>query len=204
MPRTSPKTMPAKDEDSTDLRRQRSVTTRRKIAAALLELLGEGVVQPTAEQVAARADVGLRTVFRHFEDMEVLYREVIPAFDAMIVPVVQRRADAPTPEGQLLENIDVLAAHYERLAIYYVATQASRHRSAYLDDQLRRYASLQREMLRGVLPPALRDDKPCFNALSLLLSMDAWVHLRREQGLSHAAAVQALRRAALALLRSKP
>jgi hypothetical protein len=69
---------------------------------------------------------------------------------------------------------------------------------------LRRYASLQREMLSGMLPPALRDDPSCFSALSLLLSMDAWVHLRREQGLGVPAAVRALRRAALALVRSSP
>ena len=183
----------------TDLRRERSVTTRKKIADALLGLVGEGVISPTAEQVAHRADVGLRTVFRHFEDMETLYREVIRDVDAMILPVVNRQARAASWKEKLAESIDVLAAHYERMAASYLVTQVHRHESAYLDEQLRRYALMQRGMLRGILPRAVLDDRPCVDALGLLLSIDAWVHLRREQGLSAPAAARAIHRASQAL-----
>ena len=193
---------PSRPDDAavTDRRRHRSVTTRRKIADALLALLGEGVVQPTAEQVAARADVGLRTVFRHFEDMETLFRELIPAIDALILPVVQRKLTASTWTARLAESIGVLAPHYERLAIFYLATQSYRRRSPYLDAQARRYAALQRDMLRAIVPVSVQTDRPCFDALALVLSMDAWVHLRREQGLSEADAAAAMRRAAAALV----
>jgi AcrR family transcriptional regulator len=49
---------------------QRGARNRAAIVAALLELVGEGELEPTAEQVAERACVGTRTVFRHFADME--------------------------------------------------------------------------------------------------------------------------------------
>jgi AcrR family transcriptional regulator len=195
----APEPAPA-EPAATDLRRHRSVTTRKKIADALLALVGEGVVRPTAEQVAQRADVGLRTVFRHFEDMETLYREVIRDVDAMILPVVHRHPGARSWKQGLAESIDVLAGHYERMAATYLVTQVHRHGSPFLDEQLRRYAELQRQMLRTLLPRAVLADRACVDALGLLMSIDAWVHLRREQGLSAAAAAKALHRSAQALV----
>ena len=69
---------PAKSdaEPAPDGRLQRSERSRQAIVQALLGLVGEGVLEPTAEQVAARADVGIRTVFRHFSDMESLFAEM--------------------------------------------------------------------------------------------------------------------------------
>ena len=57
-----------------DGRALRSERSRRPIVEALFALVGEGVLQPTAQQVADRAGVGIRTVFRHFEDMDALLR----------------------------------------------------------------------------------------------------------------------------------
>ena len=59
-----------------DGRLHRSMATRRKIVTALETLIRAGTLSPTAEQVAVQAQVGLRTVFRHFDDMETLYREI--------------------------------------------------------------------------------------------------------------------------------
>ena len=56
-----------------DGRRRRARNNRQRIVAAMIELIGEGHITPGAEDVAARAGVGLRTVFRHFNDMESLY-----------------------------------------------------------------------------------------------------------------------------------
>lgn len=193
---------PASGDASTDLRRRRSVTTRKKIADAMLALLGEGVMRPTAEQVAARADVGLRTVFRHFEDMPTLHSEVIGVIDGLVESVVRHPLRAPTWQERVLESTDLLAVHYDRLAAYYLATQVFRRESDYIDAQARRYAAMQREMLRRIVPPGLADDRARFAALSLALSMDAWVHLRRDQSLDFDAARQAVRAAVTALVRA--
>jgi len=189
------------NEPVTDLRRRRSVTTRRKIADALRALVEEGAVRPTAEQVAARAGVGLRTVFRHFDDMETLYREIVSGVDALVIPVVTREMTATGWQERLLECCKVLADHYEGLTSLYQTSQVHRHSSGYLDEQLHRYAQMQREMLRGVLPKDRLGDKALLAALGLVLSMDAWMHLRREQGLSPAAALKATRCAVAALSR---
>ena len=64
---------PATDrEPLVDGRRQRSLTSQRRIVEAMLALVGEGHLTPSAELVAERAEVGLRTVFRQFKDMDTL------------------------------------------------------------------------------------------------------------------------------------
>ena len=61
---------------SPDGRLQRSVRSRQIILDAIVSLVEEGNLVPTAQQVARRAGVGLRTVFRHFDDMEALFAEM--------------------------------------------------------------------------------------------------------------------------------
>ena len=58
--------------ESLDGRRQRSARSRAAIIEASFELMQEGVLAPTAQQIAERAGVGIRSFFRHFEDMESL------------------------------------------------------------------------------------------------------------------------------------
>ena len=55
--------------ESLDGRRQRSARSRAAIIEASFELMQEGVLAPTAQQIAERAGVGIRSFFRHFEDM---------------------------------------------------------------------------------------------------------------------------------------
>jgi AcrR family transcriptional regulator len=63
-------------DEETDGRRRRSQDSRARIVAAMLELTRQGEVSPSATAVAERAGVGLRSVFRHFKDMESLYQEM--------------------------------------------------------------------------------------------------------------------------------
>ena len=59
-------------EQGQDGRRRRGQDNRARIVAAMLEIIHGGELSPGAEQVAQRADVALRTVFRHFSDMDSL------------------------------------------------------------------------------------------------------------------------------------
>jgi AcrR family transcriptional regulator len=53
----------------------RAERTRAAIADALLSLLDEGDLQPTATRIAERAGISLRLIYHHFGDMEGLFRE---------------------------------------------------------------------------------------------------------------------------------
>ena len=56
-----------------DGRAARSQRTRDAVVEALLELVESGDVAPTAQRIADRAGVALRTVYGHFNDVENLY-----------------------------------------------------------------------------------------------------------------------------------
>ena len=58
---------------SSDGRRQRSERSQTAIIEAALALMEEGTLVPTAQQIADRAGVGIRSFFRHFADMDSLF-----------------------------------------------------------------------------------------------------------------------------------
>lgn len=51
----------------------RAARTRRAVVEALLTLLDEGNLRPTAREVADKAEVSLRSVYVHFDDVEALF-----------------------------------------------------------------------------------------------------------------------------------
>ena len=55
-------------------RQTRSDRTRDTVLNAFLALIEEGDVNPTADRVAQRSGVSLRTVYHQFDDMESIHR----------------------------------------------------------------------------------------------------------------------------------
>jgi TetR/AcrR family transcriptional regulator, regulator of autoinduction and epiphytic fitness len=53
----------------------RAEKTRVAIADALLSLIDEGDLQPTATRIAERAGISLRLIYHHFGDLEALFQE---------------------------------------------------------------------------------------------------------------------------------
>lgn len=183
-----------------DGRITRSVVTRQKIVAALTALVEEGQLSPTAEQVAVRAKVGLRTVFRHFDDMDSLYREINQIVEAHVTPMLQVRLQAPTWKERVLETIELRSEIYDRIAAHYLAAQVHRHQSPYLAQNIMAGAKLQRDLLKLLMPPEATQDTHLLDALDLTMSLDAWVRLRREQGLTAPDARQVIRLAVTTML----
>jgi AcrR family transcriptional regulator len=191
-------------QEKPDGRLNRSVITRKKIVDALIALVFAGHITPTAEQVAKRAHVGLRTVFRHFDDMDALYREISLDVDEQIQPLMQARLDGATWQERLLESIGIRTEIFDRTAAMHVAAQVHRHESAFLAQNLMDSARLQREMLCRLLPKEVTQNIQLLHALDLLLSFEAWIRLRREQGLQAEAAREVMRLGVGALLSTLP
>lgn len=186
-------------DTSADGRRLRGRENRRRIVEAMLHLVREGNISPSAEEVSAKAQVGLRTVFRHFDDMDGLYRELSEIMRAEIGPVVS----APLPEGswpvRLAALIDRRALVYEKILPFRIAADVHKHRSPFLREDHEALIHMQRTTLHAALPPAWRDDRLRLEALDLLLSFDSWRRLRQDQNLSVAQAKKTIRLAAEAL-----
>lgn len=189
--------------EAQDGRARRGERSRRQIVAALLALVGDGVLQPTAQQVADRAGVGLRTVFRHFEDMESLFAEMDARLRSEALPLLA----APSATGSLAARVRALVANrvalFERIAPYKRAGNVQRWRSAFLASNHR---ALVRELRAALLRwlPELEGARPeLVEALDLALSFEAFDRLRSEQRLGVERTRETLERLALALLRSR-
>jgi AcrR family transcriptional regulator len=169
-----------------DGRHRRSAESRRAIVAAMLALVREGRVTPSAEEVAARGKVGLRSVFRHFRNMESLYREMNDVVLAEIVPLAEKPFAARDWRGRLDELIARRAELFERILPVKTAADVLRHSSGFIDSEARRFTAYQREGLAAILPAALR--RKMLDALDLTLSFESWRRLRYEQKLSPAKA----------------
>ena len=185
-----------------DGRRVRGADNRRKIVNALLKLVEDGKPSPSAEEVAAEAGVGLRTVFRHFADMDSLYASISERMTAEIKPILERPFAAADWKGRLDELVDRRAEMFERLLPFKIAGDAHRPGSAFLTEEHKDLVRLQGKALRHVLPEKLSADKARFAALDLALSFDAWKRLRHDQGLAAKEARAAFRFAAAALTSS--
>lgn len=166
-----------------DGRRRRSQTSRDKIVAAMLELVAEGRITPSADEVASRAKVGLRTVFRHFADMESLYaaltHTLAEQYEMWLIPF-----DSSDWREQLVEVVERRTATYERLLPFKRAGDAHRHMSPAMQEQYARILEIMRQRLESFLPASITDDAVRFETIDLMLSFEVWQRLCDEQRLA--------------------
>lgn len=190
---------PAVDPGLEDGRRRRSADSRRRIVAALIELVQGGEFAPSAEQVSRLAGVSLRSVFRHFLDMDSLYQEMMLVIETELAPGLM----APLPAGdwaaRLEQMIDRRVSIFERLAPFQVASRARWHQSPVLRERHDLWCGLLRRRLEVLAAPEFGAHPALFEALDLLLSFESWQRLRDDQGLDPVAIRNVLRSGALAL-----
>lgn len=196
---------PAKTEPkSKDGRRLRSEASRLRIVEAMRDLIREGQVAPRAEDVAARADVGLRSVFRHFDDMESLYREIAALMRTELRPVLAEQ-QPPTDAPDLLEQLVARRAKlFEKIMPLRIAADVHSHTSPFLREDRHWMNEALRGILRGSLPAALTRDRTLFDALDATMSFEFWHRLREDQGLSVAQAKRVMEKTAKALAAAPP
>jgi AcrR family transcriptional regulator len=184
-----------------DGRRRRGMDNRARIVAAMMEMVRAGEVAPSAERVAARADVGLRTVFRHFQDMDSLYREMSLVIEGELRAIIEQPlVNGPGP-ARLMELVGRRARAFETIAPFRRAAEAVRHRSKFIGSDYARLVRELRAILERELPAEVVADPMKLEALDLLLSFEAWARLRREQGLSVERAQAVLEAAADRIIR---
>jgi len=187
----------------TDGRRLRAVRSRDQIVEAMLALVGEGEMHPSAAQVAARANVGLRSVFRHFEDMDTLYREMSARLEAEILPLATAPFEAKDWRGRLRELLQRRAGLFDRILPYRVAGAVRRFQSAYLMEDYRRTLAFEQAALRAVLPKTILADAALLAALELAAGFESWRALRQDYGLSRRKAEEVVRASVEGLIRAR-
>jgi AcrR family transcriptional regulator len=189
------------DALDSDGRVARGQLTRRRVAEALVALLNEGTVEPTAREIAERAGVSLRLVFHHFSDLEDLHRAVGElqfelhwsrlATVSSDLPLSIRTALVSKSRGDLYEEIGAV----RRAGMRKIDTSEGIARVIDDSNELLRLGlestfapeitSLSRT---GLSPTDLLD------MLDWATSWESWERLRRHQKMSPDRAVETLRR----------
>ncbi len=168
----------------TDGRRERSKSSRAKIVAAMLDLVERGDVQPSAGRVADEAGVGLRTVFRHFDEMDSLYREMTEVIEARVMPLVLQ----PYVHEDWRDNLRELAGRrakvFEAILPFRISANIKRYQSPFLMADYVRLMKLERQIVTALLPPAVLSDDIGVEALCVAVSFQSWRVMRHDQGLT--------------------
>jgi len=186
--------------ESADGRARRSEKSREAIVDAMFGLIGEGVLAPTARQVADRAGVGLRSVFRHFSDMESLFAAMDARLRSEAIPLLMEIET----EGGLHRRAGALVGRrvrlFERVAAYKRSANLARARSPFLRGRHDALVRDLRENLLRWLPELEHAPAGLVEALALATSFEAWDQLRSDQRLTRERAQAALERTVLALV----
>lgn len=169
---------------SSDGRRQRSERSQTAIIEAALALMDEGALVPTAQQIADRAGVGIRSFFRHFADMDSLFL----AADEMLISSYEALFEVDNRAGTLSERVaravDLYGNAFDQLRPIILCTQAQLWRSPKLRENYAWHQKRLRKELELWLPEVVALPKDRREALHAVASFDMWHRLREHQGLS--------------------
>jgi len=175
-----------------DGRRQRSRASRTKIITAFMELMEAGNPSPSAALVAKHAGVGLRSVFRHFDDMDSIYVEVDRLLGEQWGPVLNKPYKSTDWRDQLIELIKRRAEVNEHTSPYRLTTMFARFHSAQLMENYERLMKIETDALNAILPKSVQKDKRRSRAILLAVSFDSWRLFRHDQGLGNKRTIETM------------
>lgn len=188
--------------ESEDGRKRRSERSREQIIEAMFELVRQGELDPGAARIAEVANVSLRTVFRHFEEVDGLYQEMNRRVKAEVMPIVEAPFNATNWQDTVRELVDRRSEVFERIMPFRVCGSVRRFRSPFLMQGHQEFVSMERAILDSVLPEEIRSDTVLEAAFDSVLGFETWRRMRQDRGLSVAESRETIRHLIEALLKT--
>ena len=167
-----------------DGRLQRSQRSREKILRAYWELMLGGDMEPSAAAIAEHAGVGLRSVFRHFEDLDTLLLELMSLCYDEVMPQFLTPLKSTNWKDQILELVERNVEIWERIKVPHTAGELGRFKSQILMDDYKRSRNLEISGIRAILPKDINDYDNVLFALDSTLSFSTMRRLREDRKLS--------------------
>ena len=168
-----------------DGRRLRSLTSQNIIVDAMIILVQRGILEPTAQQVADEAGIGIRTVFRQVQDKENLFSKMDEKVRADLQEILDRAAH---PQGNLEERIEGLieleAEIFEKNLQFLRATLANKWKYKTLQKNYERNQRNIKSLLYSWIPELNNLSESKQVLLTSLNSAGYWVELRENLKLS--------------------
>jgi hypothetical protein len=145
------------------------------------DLIDEGILSPTAQQVAQTAQVGIRTVFRHANDMETLFKFITKTN-------AEKRSKhflKAVTNGNLEERIEKLARSrgegYTEMQNFILATTSSKWKYKSLDNQYKGANKRLKKNLHEWLPEMNNLTEEKQEMVEAIMSFEYWYRLRVHQ-----------------------
>ena len=192
-------------EAELDGRRLRKARNQDAVVEAILELLREGHLRPSAREIADRAGVSLRSVFRHFEDLDAL-------FSAAVRRQMRRVASSfefAVPDGPLDDRIRALVRYRVSLFEEIAPVRRAAMLEAPFRKSVQKALDLSHRTLRHQLVTAFdsemvsrsaKDRRVLLEALDVVCGWSTWDTLRTAQSLTATEAESVLEQILFSLL----
>ena len=168
----------------------RSERSRQAIIDAMLNLVEEGILVPTAQQVSERAGVGIRSVFRHFTDMESLFATADTRMRGQYQGLLAGGNRDGSLQDRFLHAVEQRGLAYEAIGNHLLSTKAQLWRYPILQEQ---YARVQRQLRRDLedwLPELKGFGSQKREMVDAVVSFEYWNRLRENQGLSRKTSIK--------------
>ncbi|MCH2190390.1 MAG: TetR/AcrR family transcriptional regulator [Gammaproteobacteria bacterium] len=190
------------NKKTVDGRRLRSARCKQSIIEACEHLMSEGNLVPTAQMISDRAEVPIRTFFRHYPDMETLFSAV----DEAMRPEYGRIFTETKSEGGLSDRIasvvELHAKSWDQNKPVLKSTKAQLWRYRVLRDNYAKVNLFLRKDLNKRIPELNGVAKDTRELIDGLMSFEMWERLRDHQNLSREKSIHIIRRSVELLLQT--
>lgn len=180
---------------------------RERILAAYMSLMQEGVPTPTAREIAKRAKLSVRVIFKHFADLTILRQTAIERIPALSRTFFSHspRLNVSADEG-LRNFIEHQTAVFEVVAPFRRAASMVEYNDTFVSAVMRQVREAAVKDIANAIGPDLQrlptpQRRELLMILHTLCAWPSWEALRSHQGLSAAVARRIMTRGASAILR---
>lgn len=201
--------MPLESVENLDGRQSRTVKSRLAICEACLDLVQEGILQPSADRIAKRAGVSRRSIFNHFTDLAKLYDAVIEVgmkrYASLLEPI-----SAEQPVRRRLERLIEVRSNFLEATVPFTRALTAQSLVGPAIEQALRVSRnalrLQHQEITRLFGQELgdlsaKDRSEVLEAMSAVMSPLLWGTLRRSRGHSIPRARAIVKRILTAILR---
>jgi AcrR family transcriptional regulator len=192
-----------------DGRHRRREANRDAVVEALLAFYREGRLTPSTDEIAERAGISARSLFRYFDDADAMARTAIARQQEHLGPLFDHGA---SPDQDLGERIDrFVAGRVRLLAEMGEVGRLARARSIeqpLLSVEITRIRAVLRQQVAVLFEAELQprpaaDRATTLAALDVATSWEAYDLLRRDQELPQATAARTMATAVARLLQAE-
>jgi AcrR family transcriptional regulator len=188
-----------------DGRHRRREDNRAAVIDALVALWDSGRYQTSAAEVAERAGISARSLFRYFDDLGDLTRAAIERHLQAAEPLFAIPIDATAPTAEKIATaVDARLQLWDAIESSARAGRAAAYRNPIVAERLHDARRFFRDQVRDLFAPELRDRPDALGPVDVLLSFESRELLRVAHGLSVARTRESLVVALTALLEGTP